>query len=31
MLMNCIDAVGMGDAREVWVIDLNFEIKSYLD
>jgi len=31
MEMNCIDAVSMGDAREVWIIDLNFEIKSYGD
>lgn len=29
--MNCIDAVSLGDAREVWIIDLNFEIKSYGD
>ncbi len=29
--MNCIDAISMGDAREVWIIDLNWEIKSYGD
>jgi hypothetical protein len=29
--MNCIDALVLGDAREVWVIDLEFEIKSYVD
>jgi hypothetical protein len=29
--MNCIDAIFLGDAREVWVIDLEFEIKSYID
>jgi hypothetical protein len=31
MEMNCIDAVSMGDAREVWVIDLFYDIKSYGD
>lgn len=30
-MMNCIDAVSLGDAREVWVIDLYQEIKSYVD
>jgi len=28
---NCIDAISMGDAREIFVLDLNFEIKSYID
>jgi hypothetical protein len=38
MMMNCIDAVSLGDAREIFVIgsfdlkiDLNFEIHSHLD
>jgi hypothetical protein len=29
--MNCIDAVSFGDAREVWIIDLEYEIKSLVD
>jgi len=30
-LYNCLDAISIGDAREIWVLDLNMEIKSYLD
>jgi len=30
-MMNCIDAISQGDAREVFVIDLNYEIQSHLD
>jgi len=29
--MNCIDSLVLGDAREVWIIDLEFEIKSLGD
>jgi hypothetical protein len=29
--MNCIDAVSFGDAREVWILDLEYEIKSLVD
>jgi len=30
-LYKCLDAISLGDAREIWVLDLNMEIKSYLD
>jgi hypothetical protein len=29
--MDCADALSIGDAREVFVLDLNGEIKSFLD
>jgi len=29
--MDCVDALSLGDAREVFVLDLEGEIKSYLD
>jgi len=29
--MNCIDAIYLGDGREVWVIDVDMTIKSYMD
>lgn len=29
--MDCADAISIGDAREIFVLDLNGEIKSFLD
>jgi len=29
--MNCIDAIALGDARDVWTLSTSFEIKSYMD
>lgn len=30
-MINCVDAVSMGDGREIWILDLDMEIKSYPD
>jgi len=29
--MSCNDAIAMGDGRELFVIQVNFEIKSFID
>jgi len=30
-VVNCIDAIAMGDSREVFVIDVDWQIKSFFD
>jgi hypothetical protein len=31
MIMGCLDAVVMGDSRDVWTLSTKGEVKSYLD
>jgi len=30
-VVNCIDAIAMGDSREIFIIDVDWQIKSFYD
>jgi len=30
-MVKCIDAIGIGDSREIFVIDVDWQIRTYLD